>query len=134
MPTLRQAVRRLRAQWILPPTGTVSLTSLHHQFRPIKRGSTRSLLLTMRANYVDRGGGSTHPYYQRSMPKPQDLRDFASDNTHIDLTHAHMEPYGVSKPVEEANCLLDKRAAAAVWATYPEPIEFFPRIRDDAKT
>lgn len=131
MPTLKQAVRRLRAQWILPPSGTVSLKDLHHQFRPIKRGSTRSLLLTMQANYVDRGGGSTHPYYRREMPEPQKLSDFAKDFTHIDLTNAHMEPNRVSNPVEEANRLFDKRAAAAVRAavSLDQGIRIYPNVK-----
>lgn len=115
MPTLRQAVRRLRAQWILPPSGTVSLKDLHHQFRPIERGSTRSLLLKMLASYVEQGGGSTHPYYRRSKPKPHDLIDFTSDTTHIDFTHAHTPSYPPdTDDLSAFTSLFDARAAAAV--------------------
>jgi hypothetical protein len=126
MPTLKQAIKRLRAQWILPPSGTVRLKDLHHQFRPIKRGSTRSLLLTMFASYVEQGGGSTHPYYRRSRPVPQSLLDFASDTTHIDFTHAHMPAYP-PEPVELSvfTLLFDARAAAAV----SDATGFFREIR-----
>lgn len=117
MPTLKQAVRRLRAQWILPPSGTVSLKDIHHQFRPIERGSTRSLLLAMLAKYANQGGGSTHPYYRRKMPVPQNLRDFASDTFHIDLSseHAHAPAYpGDPDDLSVFTSRFDARAAAAV--------------------
>ena len=42
---------------------------------------------------------STRPYYRRSRPEPQNIADFASDNTHIDLTNAHMDAYVVSGAV-----------------------------------
>jgi hypothetical protein len=42
---------------------------------------------------------STRPYYRRPGPKPQNLGNFASDTTHIDLTNAHMDAYVVSGPV-----------------------------------
>jgi hypothetical protein len=118
MPTLRQAVRRLRVRWILPPSGTVSVKDLNQRFRPVEPGSMRSLLLKMNtlADVAEPVGGSTHPYYRRSKPTPQNLIDFANDTTHIDFTHAHMEAYGVSDPVSEATGLFDKRAAAAVLA------------------
>jgi hypothetical protein len=126
MPTLRQAVRRLRAQGILPPSGTVSVKALNHQFRPLSRGSTRSLLLAMLASYVERGGGSTHPYYRRSKPTPHNLFDFASDTTHIDFTHAHMPAYPPPRVELSAfTSLFDSRAAAAV----SNAVGFFRTLR-----
>lgn len=59
----------------------------------------------------------TYPLYCRSMPKHWDTATKMASNTdYIDLTHAHMDAYGVSDPVTKANCLFDKRAAAAVSA------------------
>jgi hypothetical protein len=58
--------------------------------------------------------GSTHPYYRRTKPEPQDFGKFHSDRSHIDLTYAHMDPYGVADPVAEANRRFDRRAAAAI--------------------
>lgn len=112
----RQAVKRLRDRWILLTSGNVSVRGLNQRFQPAPPGSIRSLLLKMNtlADVAMPVGGGTHPYYRRSMPAPQNLGSFASDNTHIDLTNAHLEPYGVSNPVIEANHLFDKRAAAAV--------------------
>lgn len=121
MPTLRQAVRRLRAQGILPRSGTVSVKDLHHQFQPIERGSTRSLLLKMLASYEERGGGSTHPYYRRPRPIPSDFNDFAFHK--VDLTNAHLAPYGEPNPAFEANYQFDKRAAAAVRAAIGDPLQ-----------
>src|SRR6185295_10646081 len=88
--SLKQVVKRLRDKGTLPPSETVSVKYLIQRFQPDPRGSMRSLLLKMLAS----AGGPPH----------------------IDLTNAHMEPYGVSNPVAEANRLFDKRAAAAVLA------------------
>jgi hypothetical protein len=60
---------------------------------------------------------STHPLYRRSKPKAQVRTDFASNMSHIDLTNAHLEPYGDADPVAKANFLFDARTAAAVSAT-----------------
>ena len=117
MPTFTQAVRRLRAQGILPASRPVSVRNLHHQFLPLKRGSARSLLLTMLANYRVQGGGSPHPYYRRSMPAPQNLMNFSGDTVHIDFanTNVHMPAYP-PEPVKlsDFTSRFDARAAAAV--------------------
>jgi hypothetical protein len=78
----------------------------------------RSLLLkmTMLADTVKPSGGSTHPYYRRSMPAPQGASRIYSNTAYIDLRNAHLPPYGVSNPVADAVGLFDARAAAAVSA------------------
>ena len=80
MPTLMQAIKRLRDRWILPPSGTVSVKALNQRFQPIPSGSTRSLLLKMNmlADEAQPVGGSTHPYYRRSKPVPRDATRIAS--------------------------------------------------------
>lgn len=112
-----QAIKRLRDRGILPRSDTVSVRDLNQRFQPVPSGSMRSLLLKMNtlADVAKPVGGSTHPYYRRSMPAPQKVGDFASDTTHIDLTNAHMPAYP-SEPVELSafNSLFDARAAAAV--------------------
>jgi hypothetical protein len=47
MATLRQAVERHRERGTIPQSGTISVKSLHQEFRPVPKGSTRSLLATM---------------------------------------------------------------------------------------
>jgi len=118
MPTLRQAVKRLRDRWILPKNGIVSVKGLDQQFQPAKRGSLRSLLSKMNeiADGAKPVGGSTHPYYRRSMPSPLDATRIASNTDYIDLTNVHLPPYGVSNPVAAAAGLFDSRAAAVVSA------------------
>ena len=83
----------------------------------------------------------TRPYYQRSLPKPQDIRLFEFDR--IDLTHQHLPTYPVPDPFgilpdlrPEANSLFDGRAAAAVVAGVGDPrsIRIEPdNARGDAK-
>ena len=77
----------------------------------------RALLLKMNmiADVAEPVGGSTHPYYRRSRPMPQNLFDFASDTTHIDFTHANLAPYP-PEPVDLAafTSSFDARGAAAV--------------------
>jgi len=118
MPTLMQAVKRLRDRWILPPRGIVSVKDLNQRFQPIQPGSVSSLLLKMNtlADEAQPVGGSTHPYYRRSMPAHFDARIIASDTTNIDLTNVHLPPYGELNTVAEAVRLFDARAAAAVSA------------------
>ena len=116
MRTLRQSLKRLHDRWLIQTGSTVSVKDLNQRYQPIPAGSMKSLLAIMNniADMAQPVGGSHHPYYRRIMPTPQKIRDFSSDTSHIDLTHAHMEPYGVSDPVAEANRLFDARAAAAV--------------------
>src|SRR5689334_5689585 len=47
MATLRQAVERQRELGKLPPSGVISVRSLHQNFRPTPAGSTRALLSAM---------------------------------------------------------------------------------------
>jgi len=58
---------------------------------------------------------ATHPVYRRTMPRPQSLRDFASDITHIDFTNAHNPPYP-DGPVALSTftAQFDARSAAAI--------------------
>src|SRR6266576_2435041 len=116
MPTLMRAVKRLRDRWLLPTSGTVSFKDLDLRFKPVRDRSLRSLLakMNMLADAAKPVGGSTKPYYRRYKPTPQVVSEFASDNTHIQLTKAHIEPYGEPNPVLAANRLFDKRAAAAI--------------------
>ena len=76
----------------LPPMSTISVKGLlrHHTLQPIPGGSVQHLLLKMRG--VD--------------PAPR-----------VNLTMAHMEPYGVADPVAEATRQFEQRAAAAVFAS-----------------
>jgi hypothetical protein len=61
--------------------------------------------------------GSQQPYYRKSMPQEsQSVDDYHGDLSHIDLTYAHMDPYGQPDPVAEAVRRFDRRAAAAVYA------------------
>lgn len=133
MPTLRQAVKRLRDRWLLPTSGPVSARDLNQRFQPVPSGSLQSLLLKMNeiADVAKPVGGSTHPYYRRPKPTPQNIADFSGGHTHIDLTNAHMEPYGVPDPVTEATRLYDKRAAAAVYAAVgpQRGVRIFPNVK-----
>ena len=47
MATLRQAVERHRERGTIPQSGVIRVKSLHQEFRPVPKGSTRSLLTTM---------------------------------------------------------------------------------------
>lgn len=119
MPTFIQVIKRCRVHGTLPKpnfsnNNPVSFKELDQRFRPVNPRSMRSLLSKMLENLPALSPFGGHPYYRRSKPAPKNKDDFASDGTHIDLTNAHMEPYGVSDPVAEANSLFDKRAAAAV--------------------
>jgi hypothetical protein len=122
MPTLRQAVRRLRAQGMLPPSGAVSVKNLNHQFRPEFWGSTRSLLSKMFASYVAQGGGSTHPYYRRVQPSPSRYDALADisfgDGTYVDFSdpRVHLIAFGQVDAVATAAALFDHRAAALLHA------------------
>lgn len=118
MPTLRQAVKRLRDRWLLPTSGPVSAKDLNQRFQPVPYGSLRSLLLKMNmlADVAEPVGGSTHPYYRRYKPKPQDASLIDSDTAYIDLTNVHLPPYGDLNTVAEAVRLFDARSAAAVSA------------------
>lgn len=118
MPALRQAVKRLRDRWLLPPSGSASVNDLIQRFQPVPRGSFRALLSKMNAvaDVAQPVGGSTHPYYRRSIPAPRDATRIASNTDYIDLTNVHLPPYGVSNPVAAAAGLFDSRAAAVVSA------------------
>ena len=118
MPTMRQAVKRLRDRWLLPPAGTVSVSDLIQRFRPVPRDSFRSLLskMNMLADVAEPVGGSTHPYYRRTKPNTStyDAAKIASNTAYIDLTEVHLPPYGALNTVSEAVRHFDGRAAAAV--------------------
>jgi len=119
MPTFIQVIKRCRVHGTLPKpnfsnNNPVSFKELDQRFRPVNPRSMRSLLLKMLENLPALSPVGGHPYYRRSKPAPKNKDDFASDGTHIDLTNAYMDPYGVSDPVAKANSLFDKRAAAAV--------------------
>ncbi len=138
MSALRQTVKRLSDRWILPTSGNVSIRDLNQRFQPVPPGSLRSLLLKMNllADVAKPVGGSTHPYYCRSKPTPQRLRDFASDRQRIDLTNAHLPSFGEPHPVDEAIRLFDKRAAAVISAAvglFQKPL-FTIRQRDLLET
>jgi len=81
MPTLMQSIKRLRDRWLLPPGGTVSVKDLDRRFQPAQPGSLRSLLLKMNtlADEAKPAGGSTEPYYRRSLPKPAKNKGFVRD-------------------------------------------------------
>lgn len=118
MPTLRQAVKRLRDRWILPPSGNISVKELNVRFHPFPAGSLSSLLRKMGENLADHSvDSSTHPYYRRSMPSPQKEEDFASDTTYIDLTNT-LPMFGELNTVDIAVARFDARAAATVKAAH----------------
>jgi hypothetical protein len=78
---------------------------------------------------------SKAPYYRRRIPMPQTEADFASDGTRIDLSRAHMDPYGTPDPVAVASSLFDRRAAAVVRAAVAVdgvgdagPVSIFPNV------
>jgi hypothetical protein len=73
----------------------------------------------------------TQPYHRRPKPEPQEITNFASDRAHIDLTYAHMEPYGVADPVAAANRRFDRRAAAAVMTEASGNFSIFPETNPD---
>jgi hypothetical protein len=74
---------------------------------------------------------SAHPLYCR--PKQARVDDeIESDGVHIDLSHVHMEPFGDSNSVSEANRLFDKRAAAAV-STATQAKDFLEKQDFDGK-
>jgi hypothetical protein len=130
MPKLRDAVKRLRDRWLLPPSGTVTVTDLIQRFQPLRPGSLRSLLskMNMVADVAEPIGGSTRPYYQRTKPQPQNANAFVIGR--VDLQSAHLPPYATPDVsgtlpdlVPAANSLFDARAAAAVRAAVGEPIQ-----------
>jgi hypothetical protein len=119
MPTFIQVIQRCRVHGTLPKphfsnNNPASLRELDQRFRPVNPRSMRSLLSKMLETLPALSPVGGHPYYRRSKPTPKNKDDFASDGTHIDLTNAYMEPYGVSDPVAKANSLFDTRAAAAI--------------------
>jgi hypothetical protein len=64
---------------------------------------------------------SERPYYWRWAPAAQQERDYLSDGTHVDLTNAHMAPYGTPDPVAVARSLFDRRGAMALGPAVPDP-------------
>ena len=98
--SLKQVVKRLRRQGVLPRAAAPSVKDLDQRFQPLLPGSMRSLLVRMLAN-VERSS--------------------------ISLANAQTTPYGVSDPVAEANRLFDARAAAAVSTAANSNIELLER-------
>ncbi len=119
MQSLKQALKRLRDRSMLAQSDAISIKDLSNRFQPDPAGSLRALLLKMNglADEAKPTGGSTHPAYRRSKPVPQDAGNLAYNADYINLDHAHLEPYGESNPVDKANRLFDKRAAAAIRAS-----------------
>lgn len=74
------------------PVKTISVKDLLKQHSSVEPHTLRALLLKMRTLSPE---GAPH----------------------INLEHAHMEPYGVADPVAKANEMFDQRAAAAVYAS-----------------
>jgi hypothetical protein len=56
--------------------------------------------------------GSTHPYYQRKRPAPQQEANFATD--HIDVRFRHQPSYPNNTNLADYNNSLDARAAAVI--------------------
>ena len=102
---LRWLVGRLRAANRLPAGNGFSVRALMQTFPPSPPGSVRSLVSKMLV--------------------------VAGVSPHVDLMHAHLEPYDVAEPVAEASRLFDKRAAAAVSGTVSIQlgVRVFPNVK-----
>lgn len=102
--SLKQAVQQLRGQGTLPQGETITFKDLNQRLQPVIPGSMRSLLLKM---------------FAIAYP------------VHINLVNAHMESYGISNPVAEANRLFDNRAAAAVYAAVSPQrgVKVYPNVK-----
>lgn len=126
MPTLMQAIQKLRNYQVLPDVTDVSVRDLNNRFQPSPSGNVRSLLYEMMAARPQ--PNALEPLYKAPMPVPQDIRLFNSDNWHIDFSNAHLAPYDLTDAVKKNNALFDRRAAAAICAGLktPEELSFYP--------
>src|SRR5262245_24953484 len=103
--SLKWLVDRLRAAKIVSPGNELNISALMTAFPPSPKGSMRSLLSKMLV--------------------------VAGVSPHIDITYAHMQPYGAPDPVGEAKRLFDKRAAAAVHGLVSRHlgVKIYPNIK-----
>jgi hypothetical protein len=74
MLSVRKSVKRLTDRFLLPEEATISGINLCRKFKPSPKGSLKALLTLMNqeADLARPTGGSTHPYYRRRIPAPQD--------------------------------------------------------------
>jgi hypothetical protein len=80
MLSVRKSVKRLTDRFLLPEEAAISGINLCRTFKPNPGGSLRALLTLMNqiADSARPTGGSTHPYYRRRKPDPQDVPIYLS--------------------------------------------------------
>ena len=80
--SVRKSVKRLTDRFLLPEEATISGIDLCRKFNANPRGSLKALLTLMNqiADSARPMEGSTHPYFRRQTPDPQDYRDYDSDS------------------------------------------------------
>ena len=122
--SVRKSVKRLTDRFLLPEEATISGIDLCRKFNANPRGSLKALLTLMNqiADSARPMGGSTHPYFRRQTPDPQDYRDYDSDSNplapHIDLRHVVVPPGRIpdesASSLDEAIAKFDARAASVI--------------------